>query len=237
MPGTAVSPQKPTRALVVSAAVAAVGLAGAFAMAAGRRIGRWGASEEEVARPLPGDDEVPNPGIASTRAISIHAPTQVVWPWLVQMGWGRAGWYSYDRIDNDCLPSAERIIPELQGLKVGDCVPEGAEAGWTVSALEPDRLLLLAAHAPMKGVDWVERRDSSWLFLLDEEGPEHTRLVERARTSLTVNERTLLGRLLATRLGMRLLAAGDFVMARRHMLGITRRAERDWRESSRRDLC
>jgi hypothetical protein len=81
------SPQKPTRALVVSAAVA--GLAGAFAMAAGRRIGRWGASEEEVARPLSGDDEVPNPGIASTRAISIHAPTQVVWPWLVQMGWGR----------------------------------------------------------------------------------------------------------------------------------------------------
>jgi hypothetical protein len=89
----------------------------------------------------------------------------------------------------------------------------------------------------MKGVDWVERRDSSWLFLLDEDGPEHTRLVERARTSLTVNERTLLGRLLATRLGMWLLAVGDFVMARRHMLGITRRAERDWRESSRRDLC
>ena len=116
-------------------------------------------------------------------------------------------------------------------------MPEGAEAGWTVSALEPDRLLLLAAHAPMKGVDWVERRDSSWLFLLDEDGPEHTRLVERARTSLTVNERTLLGRLLATRLGMWLLAVGDFVMARRHMLGITRRAERDWRESSRRDLC
>jgi hypothetical protein len=230
------SPQKPTRALVVSAVVAAVGLAGAFAMAAGRRIGRWGASEEEVARPLPGDDEVPNPGVASTRAISIHAPTQVVWPWLVQMGWGRAGWYSYDRIDNDRLPSAERIIPELQGLKVGDFVPEGGEAGWTVSALEPDRLLLLATHAPMKGVDWVERRDSSWLFLLDEKGPEHTRLVERARTSLTVNERTLLGRLLATRLGMRLLAVGDFVMARRHMLGIKRRAERDWRESPRRDL-
>ena len=71
------------------------------------------------------------------------------------MGWRRAGWYSYDLIDNDRVRSAERIVPEFQGLQVGDLVPEGADVGWTVSALEPDRMLLLIAHAPMKGVDWV----------------------------------------------------------------------------------
>lgn len=193
-----------------------------------RRISRWGATDEEATRPLPGDDAVPDPRIASTRAITIHAPMHVVWPWLVQMGWKRAGWYSYDMIDNDRTPSAERIIPSLQTLQVGDFVPEGAEVGWTVRALEPGHQLLLETHEPMKGVDWVQQRDSSWLFLLTGIGAEHTRLVERARTTLTMNRATLVGRLLATQLSTLLLAPGDFVMARRQMLGIKRRAERDW---------
>jgi hypothetical protein len=183
-----------------------------------------------VARALPGDDEVPRAQIASTRAIPIHAPATAVWPWLVQMGWKRAGLYSYDRIDNDRIPSAERIIPELQGFQIGDLVPEGVEVGWTVEALEPNRLLLLIAHAPMAGVDWVQRRDSSWLFLLDEIGPEDTRLIERSRTTLTMNEHTLLGKFFARRFGALLLAPGGFVMARRQMQGIKRRAERGWRE-------
>jgi hypothetical protein len=221
---------RPVRAgsMVVYTAVAAAGLA--CAVFAGRTIGRWGATCEEVARVLPGDDGVPRPQIASTRAIPIHAPATTVWPWLVQMGWKKAGWYSYDRIDNDGIPSAERIVPELQGLQIGDVVPEGAEVGWTVEALEPNRLLLLTAHAPMSGVDWVQRRDSSWLFLLDEIGPQDTRLIERSRTTLTMNERTLLGKILARRFGTLLLAPGDFVMARRQMQGIKRRAERSWGE-------
>jgi hypothetical protein len=218
-----------TRALVVAAS-AASGLAVTFAAAASRRIGRWGATCEEVNKPLPGDDEVPDPAVASTRVISIWAPAGAIWPWLVQMGWRRAGWYSYDLIDNDHIHSAERILPEFQGLQTGDFVPEGEEAGWTVRALEKDRLLLLVTHAPMVGVDWVQRRDSSWLFLLDEVGPEHTRLVERVRTTLTMNTQTLAGRILAARLARTLLLApGDFVMARRQMLGIKRRAEREWR--------
>jgi hypothetical protein len=146
------------------------------------------------------------------------------------MGWKKAGWYSYDRIDNDRIPSAERIIPELQGLQIGDLVPEGAEVGWTVEALEPNRLLLLTAHAPMSGVDWVQRRDSSWLFLLDEIGPEDTRLIERSRTTLAMNEHTALGKVLASSFGTLLLASGDFVMARRQLRGIKRRAEHGWRE-------
>src|SRR6266567_4972824 len=138
-------------------------------------------------RPSSDRDDPPEPAVSSTRAISIQAPARAIWPWLAQMGWRRAGWYSYDLIDNDRIPSARRIIPELQALRVGDFVPEGAETGWTVKALEKDRLLLLVTHAPMKGVDWVDRRDSSWLFLLDEADPEHTRLVERSRTALTMN--------------------------------------------------
>ena len=73
--------------------------------------------------------------------------------------WGGNGpaWYSYDMIDNGRAPSAERIIPGLQVLQVGDLVPEGPEVGWTVRALEPDHLLLLDTHGPMKGVDWAQR--------------------------------------------------------------------------------
>jgi hypothetical protein len=68
----------------------ASGLAAIFAVVASRRIGRWGATSEEVNRPLPGDDEVPDPAVASTRAISIQAPPGAIWPWLVQMGWRQA---------------------------------------------------------------------------------------------------------------------------------------------------
>ena len=75
--------------------------------------------------------------------MSIRAPASAVWPWLVQMGWRRAGWYSYDRIDNDRIPSADRIMPELQELRPGDFVPEGPGAGWVVTTVEPGRLLVL----------------------------------------------------------------------------------------------
>lgn len=215
----------PVAALTTVAAGALVA-----AVFARRTVARWGATNEEVARVLPGDDQVPKAQIASTRAIQIDAPTTAVWPWLVQMGWKRAGWYSYDRIDNDHIPSAWQIVPELQDLRIGDLVPEGAAVGWTVAALEPNRLLLLTAHAPMTGVDWVKRRDSSWLFLLDEIGPESTRLIERSRTTITTNEHTLLGKVLANRSGTLLLAPGDFVMARRQMQGLKHRAEQGWRE-------
>ncbi len=211
----------------VAAGTAAADFAVSMALVAGRRNDRWGATEGEATRPLPGDDGVPHPDIASTRAISIHAPVHAVWPWLVQMGWKRAGWYSYDMIDNERTPSAETIVPDLQILQVGDFVPEGPEVGWTVRSLEPDRLLLLKTLASMKGITWVQQRDSSWLFLLIAIDAENTRLIERARTTVTMNRHTLLGRLLAAPVFMPLLLApGDFVMARRQMLGIKRRAER-----------
>ena len=166
-----------------------------------RRVNRWGATAEELSRPLPGDDQVPDPLAASTRAVSIRAPASAVWPWLVQMGWRRAGWYSYDRIDNERIPSADRIMPQLQELRPGESAPEGPGAGWTVTTVKPGRLLLLTTHGPMRGVSWVLRRDSSWLFQLDDLGAGHCRLIERARTAIITDNDTVTGKLISTPLG------------------------------------
>jgi hypothetical protein len=171
--------------------------------------------------------------VASTRAVTIHAPADAVWPWLVQMGWRRAGWYSYDAIDNDHIPSANSLIAELQaGLHVGDFVPEGANAGWTVKAVDPGHLFLLTSHGPMIGVDWIESRDSSWLFLVEAVGSERSRLIERSGTAVKGNPNSLLGVVAGSRFAGFGWALGDFVMAHRHMNGIKRRAEHKWRTMS-----
>ena len=81
---------------------------------------RWGATDEEVATPLPGDDIVADPTFAPTRAITIGARPDEIWPWIVQIGYGRAGFYAYDVLDNlGHGRSAERIVPELQDLASG----------------------------------------------------------------------------------------------------------------------
>ncbi len=218
-----------------SRAWAIAGLAGGVTGASlfGRRVNRWGATAEELSRPLPGDDQVPDPLVASTRAVSIRAPASAVWPWLVQMGWRRAGWYSYDRIDNDRIPSADRIMPGLQELRPGDFVPEGPGVGWTVTTVEPGRLLLLTTHGPMRGVSWVLRRDSSWLFQLDDLDTGHCRLIDaRARPSSLTTTRVT-GKLISTPPGAAALSLCDFVMAHRHMQRIRRRAEAQWRAIAR----
>ena len=81
---------------------------------------RWGASDEEVAGLFPGADIVPNGKRAATMAVTIEAPPERIWPWLAQMGYNRAGWYSWDRFDNGGRPSAERIHPEWEEIKLGD---------------------------------------------------------------------------------------------------------------------
>jgi hypothetical protein len=178
---------RPSRLRTWGEAVAAVAGAVAGVVTAGRPR-RWGATSDESSRSLTGDDDVALSLVASTRAVTIHAPADAVWPWLVQMGWRRAGWYSYDSIDNDHIPSADNLVAELQaGLQVGDFVPEGAKAGWTVKAVDPGHLFLLTSHGPMIGVDWIESRDSSWLFLIEAVGSERSRLIERSRTAVKGN--------------------------------------------------
>src|SRR5215218_3768523 len=99
---------------------------------------RWGATDEEVRRPMPGDDLIPD-AASTTRAITIAAPAEQVWPWLVQLGYGRGGWYSYDWIDNDGQPSADRILPELRQLRMGDQILMLPEMGPRVREVEPNR--------------------------------------------------------------------------------------------------
>lgn len=111
---------------------------------------RWGTEGAEATESLPGDDLLPNPRFESTRAISIDAPPERVWPWIVQMGIYRAGFYTHDRVERlmfharyvEGKHSARRIHPELQDLQVGDLVPYGGGVYARVSQLEPNRHLV-----------------------------------------------------------------------------------------------
>jgi hypothetical protein len=126
--------------------------AGAYALAVRPRMLRWGASDEEVRQPFPGADLVPGGQRGATMAVTIDAPPSQVWPWIVQMGCDRAGWYSWDRLDNGGVPSAERIHPEWQSLSVGDrlaSTPSGS-AWFEVAALEPERFLGLRAPIDLR---------------------------------------------------------------------------------------
>ena len=120
----------------------------------------WGATGGEAARPLPGDDLLVAADIVATRAIGIDAPPSAIWPWLVQMGPGRAGAYIYDWIENLFglkMHSADRILPEWQNLKVGDVLRSRQDRpGMRVEILDPERLLSNRSEAG----DWV------WTFAL-----------------------------------------------------------------------
>jgi hypothetical protein len=161
---------------------------------------------------MAGDEEVPNPNVQATRAITIEAPPEAVWPWLVQMGYGRAGFYGYDLADNARMPSADRIIPELQQLKVGDRIPTGPDQGLTVKAMEPPRTLLLARSDP--GLH------QSVSLLLNRLGASRTRLVVRVRAWFGFRLRELLA--------FRVLEPGAFLLARKQLKGLTERAEEAW---------
>ena len=131
------------RLFVIGATAASVGAAIAYVK--GRAAFRtWGVVPEEASRPLPGDDLVAEAEAIDTRGIDIAATPEEVWPWLVQMGYGRAGWYSYDELDMD-HPSAERLIPELQHVKVGDVFPTHPGGGFEVKVVKPHKALVLYA--------------------------------------------------------------------------------------------
>jgi hypothetical protein len=175
---------------------------------------RWGATDEEIQRPMPGDDEVKNPMMSATHAVTVNARPEAIWPWLVQLGQGRGGFYSYDWIENRMglgISNADRIIPEFQNLKVGDEIPLGPGIGIPVKAIEPNRFLLLVGHDP-------NIADASWVFGLYSLDETHTRLVERFRSRWSLTPGGIF-RLI-------LIDPGAFVMERKMLLGIKQRAER-----------
>lgn len=152
------------------------------------RLWRWGATDEEVAGPFPGADLVPDGERAATMAVTIEVPSDQVWPWLVQMGGDRGGWYSWDRLDNGGRPSAQQVHPEWQGLAVGHYVKYWTRSGpvdaWEVAALEPNRFLGLRGLYDLRGRNLDSKRprpsayvEGLWGFLLNELPGGRTRLV------------------------------------------------------------
>jgi hypothetical protein len=188
---------------------------------------RWGATQAEVAMPMPGDERVRQANFATTRAITIQAPPQQVWPWLAQMGQGRGGLYSYDLLENLVgldFHSAGRILPEFQELKPGAVIPlEPGGTGYRVVEVEPNRQLVLYAAEADFGSSGVSLAggESTWVFLLQPVGAQATRLVVRWRARFPYWRSN---RPLIFLVGLALDPV-EFLMERKMMLGIKQRAE------------
>ena len=175
------------------------------------------ATRTEAGQPLPGDDLIPKPVGSLTHAVTIRRPRREVWPWLTQMGAGsRAGWYSYDFLDNGRQPSARHIAPDLQALTVGMVFPAlpGATDGFTLLAFQPERFLVLG---------WLSADRSplvTWAFVLQELA-SGTRLIVRARGGPAYAFHGL-----PSWISQRLIRLVHFVMQRKQLIGIANRAQR-----------
>jgi hypothetical protein len=200
----------------------------------------WGATESEAARMLPGDELVPHPRVKYTRGITIEATPDRIWPWLVQMGQGKGGLYSYEHLENlaGCdIHNTDRILPQFQNVKVGDLVqlgPKGYPA-FTVLGVHPQEALVLAAADVIPEPHDQQLPDplpaeytlSNWVFYLNPITPHSTRLLVRGWLDYEPNswKNWLIWRLLTEPIA--------FVMERKMMRGIKRRAEVMTREDQR----
>ena len=176
----------------------------------------WGATPAEVSEPLPGDAFVPQAQFRATRAITIDAPAGAVWPWLVQVGCLRAGWYSNDLLDNLARPSATTIVPALQHLEIGQWVPMSPT---------PTERTALKVHSfeVNKWLLWT-KPGTTWAWRLLPVDSNHTRLVTRIHTQYEWRHP------LSALLGILLMEFGDFAMMRRMLRGIKARSEAPSRE-------
>ena len=189
------------------------------------------ASEVEADRVLPGDEVVPHPIHEVTNAITIQAPPELVWPWLVQMGYGRGGWYSYDRLDNGGMPSAQRILHEYQGIRPGEALPVGKKPDqiFPVLQVDPNRLLVLGGTSELPGGRQVDPDEmlpggywrGSRQFFLDKVGARTTRIITRTRVDYRP-------RALIWPFARLLMGPVLFLMQRKQLLNIRDRAERMW---------
>lgn len=175
---------------------------------------RWGATADEVAASLPGDELVPSPRISYTRAVAISAPPEDVYPWIVQLGADRGGMYSYTWFETNILRcelvNAERIHEEWQDLQVGDkvkmCPDANMPPAYEVASIDPDRAIVLGHY---ENEEWVD----VWQFVLVPQADGTTRLLLRSRDA---------------KQGWiwDVIRPGEFIMMRGMLLGIKERAER-----------
>ena len=189
---------------------------------------QWGASAEEAARAMPGDEYVAQPRSTMTLAITVNAPRETVWAWLAQLGCGRGGWYSYDLLDNGGQPSADRIVAEWQSVAVGDriaAVPGGAMS-FPVSIAEPPVTLVLGGTlntetnqdvAPGQPLP-ARYFGGAQIYRLEAVGPGKTRLIFRNR--MTWNPSAMLNIVYSG-----LVEPITFNMGRKMLLTLKRRAE------------
>ena len=191
-----------------------VALVAAYWFPVRRWFSRWGTTPGERTRVMPGDALIPDATEVSMQAVTVDAPPEDIWPWLVQIGYQRGGLYSYDWLDRLFgfldRPSATRILPEFQHLEAGDKIP-WARGGTELTAgvVEPPRALALSYED--RGFKWV------WQFGLYPLDDQRTRLVTRGSEQVPDN--------LLWWLGMRVMEAASFVMTRRFLLGVKERAE------------
>ena len=230
-----------TLALALLSAVIASGIV--YFAVVRPRVRTWGVDPREADLHLPGDDLIAEPSHTETRGIDICAPPDKVWPWLVQMGFGRAGWYSYDAMDMKGS-SASSIMDEFQALDVGDVMPTHPGGGFMVKVLEPERALVLftdtelvrnqalaaqaagTAELPTPGLKVsgammsasYPEFSASWAFFLQPNGQDGTRLIERFRVKTPGSgpASAVLGEIMGT---------GVVLMTRKQMLGIRERVE------------
>lgn len=190
---------------------------------------RWGTTDKETEKNLPGDDLVPQAKLTATHAVTIQAPPSQVWPWLVQIGQGRGGFYSYDFIENSMgldIHSTQGIMPQYQDLQAGDTVPLSPDGfGIPVAIIEPPRTLVLFGDSRQAGPGEVvpvlkpgDYLAARWGFYLFELEDGSTRLVERFSADWNqAPYNTFFYRFF--------LEPGSFIMERKMLLGIKDRAE------------
>lgn len=220
------------RTRLLPVAGSALAAAAAYRTLVAPRLETWGATPEEVLRTMPGDELVPIQMMHGTRAITIDAPPEDIWPWLVQIGYHRAGFYSYALLERTMgltgIENANAILPEYQQLKLGDVIPfgpgpgPGKEVGLPVVALQQNRHLAVAMRDKDDAVTWA-----FGLYPID---AGHTRLVSRNLAYMpgwTVSSIVSNPSRWRTELPMKLfLNLGGFLMVRKTLLGVKCRAER-----------
>ena len=193
----------------------------AYTLRARRWQLRWGTADKESEEQLPGDDLIENADITATRAITIRASADQVWPWIAQLGQGRGGFYSYDFLENlvGCdIHSADRIVPEWQDVEVGDEVRFAPAVGLAVASLEQGRSLVLRGGVPIGNTP--APYDSTWAFVVRDEPSKKTRLLVRERYAYTRPW---------ARLIVEPTEVLSFVMSQKMFRGIKDRAERSLR--------